>query len=439
MVQSSGAMYLIKDRNNTYYTRIPLPKALRDSGYPFSVKISLKTKVRSIAVDRNLSTSLFVRRLLPYVYSCASVNQFSAWFHGKVAEFREHSFNSDVIANQATFEGSEILEPSLKVNLSSALAEFIEAKEADQISYRSLNQLNLRINHFIQWSKDIPLSTVTSKIAMNYRNFLINEGRSYKTNHNYLSAINQFLKWCTVMEYIPSNPFTKIKLGQKPSKKKHEERLRWNEEQLCLLFTYLQSRYQITKYSEFKKADLWVPLLCLFSGMRVSEACQLTVDSIIEIDGIKVFNIDSADEYTHLKTDNAYRQIPVHSHLLDLGFLNFIAKQKSRGNKLLFNEKPDDEYGDWSKKISSRFLRILNNLGMKAGNRPTIYGLRHTFIDELQQVDVNENIVAELVGHSKKNITFGRYGKQLNIKLLKEKVELFPKNLINLKIIEKNF
>ena len=90
-----------------------------------------------------------------------------------------------------------------------------------------------------------------SKIAMNYRNFLINEGRSYKTNHNYLSAINQFFKWCTVMEYIPSNPFTKIKLGQKPSKKKHEE-------QLGLLSTHLQSWYQITKYSEFKKADLWV-------------------------------------------------------------------------------------------------------------------------------------------------------------------------------------
>ena len=438
MVQSSGAMYLIKDRNNTYYTRIPLPKSLRDSGYPFSVKISLNTKVRSTAVDRNLSTSLFIRRLLPYVSSKAPVNQFSTWFQGKVAEFREHGFNSDVIANQATFGGSEILKPSLKVNLSSALAEFIEAKEADQISFRSLNQLNLRINHFIKWSKDVPLSTVTSKIAMNYRNFLINEGRSYKTNHSYLSAINQFFKWCTVMEYIQSNSFEKIKLGQKPSKKKHEERLRWNEEQLDLLFTHLQSRYQITKYSEFKQADLWVPLLCLYTGMRVSEACQLSVDSIIEVDGVKAFNIDSADEYSNLKTDNAYRQIPVHSLLLDLGFLNFIAKQRSRGKKLLFSEKPDDEYGDWSKKISARFLHILNNLGMKAGNRPTIYGLRHTFIDELQQLDVNENIVAELVGHSKNNITFGRYGKKLNVQLLKEKVELLSKNLVNLKIIEKS-
>ncbi|MGO3727052.1 MULTISPECIES: site-specific integrase [Bacteria] len=193
------------------------------------------------------------------------------------------------------------------------------------------------------------------------------------------------------------------------------------------------------KHSEFKQADLWVPLLCLYAGMRVSEACQITVDSITEVNGIKVFNIDSADEHSNLKTDNAYRQIPVHSLLLDLGFLNFIAKQKSRGKKLLFSEKPDDEYGDWSKKISARFLRILNNLGMKAGNRPTIYGLRHTFIDELQQLDVNENIVAELVGHSKANITFGRYGKKLNIKLLKEKVELLPKKLINLKIIEKKF
>ena len=61
-----------------------------------------------------------------------------------------------------------------------------------------------------------------------------------------------------------------------------------------------------------------------------------------------------------------------------------------------------------------------------------MYGLRHTFIDELQQADVAEHIVAELVGHSKQGITFGRYGKRVNLSLLREKIELFPADFVQL-------
>ena len=56
--------------------------------------------------------------------------------------------------------------------------------------------------------------------------------------------------------------------------------------------------------------------------------------------------------------------------------------------------------------------------------------MRHTFVDELQQADVAEHIVAELVGHSKEGLTFGRYGKRVSIALLKAKIELIPADLV---------
>lgn len=58
--------------------------------------------------------------------------------------------------------------------------------------------------------------------------------------------------------------------------------------------------------------------------------------------------------------------------------------------------------------------------------------MRHTFVDELQQADVSEHIVAELVGHSKKGITFGRYGKRVSVSLLKEKIESIPSDLVEM-------
>ncbi|HEH9429036.1 TPA: hypothetical protein SIA32_004370, partial [Aeromonas sobria] len=84
---------------------------------------------------------------------------------------------------------------------------------------------------------------------------------------------------------------------------------------------------------------------------------------------------------------------------------------------------PSGQDADWSHNLVCRFQRHLTNAGIVGKGRPTIYGMRHTFVDELQQADVAEHIVAELVGHSKEGLTFGRYGKRVSIALLKAKIE----------------
>ncbi len=42
-------MYLSKNASGTYYTRLPLPKVLRDRGLPFAIRTSLCTKDRQLA------------------------------------------------------------------------------------------------------------------------------------------------------------------------------------------------------------------------------------------------------------------------------------------------------------------------------------------------------------------------------------------------------
>jgi integrase len=427
-------MYLSKNRNGTYYTRISLQKSLRDLGFPFSVRTSLNTKVRSQAINRNLSTALFIRKLINENISELAPSTFTTWMQKKIQLFKKNNFHEIFMCLKQKSEGVNIVKPSNNIKIKGASKEFLEVKQADNISYRSLEQLKLRTDHFIKWSKNISLESVSPKMVMSYRNYLIQEGRSYKTNHSYMSACSQFFKWCSLIEYIKSNPFENIKLGQKPLKKKSEQRLRWSKEQLHKLFSHIQFRFNESD-NKYKYADYWVPLICLYSGMRVSEVCQLRTDKILKVHNTYIFDVDSADEKTQLKTLNAYRQIPIHSKLISLGFLDFVTRRNASEERLLFNEKPLGKYTDWSKRIGGRFVGVFNKMGLEANDRPTLYGLRHTFIDELQQQDVNENIVAELVGHSKSNITFGRYGKKVNIELLKEKIELIPSSLVNIKNI----
>jgi hypothetical protein len=57
-------MYLFKASNYTYYTRICLPKNLRDRGFPFDLKISLLTKNRPLATERNLMVAAKLKSLI---------------------------------------------------------------------------------------------------------------------------------------------------------------------------------------------------------------------------------------------------------------------------------------------------------------------------------------------------------------------------------------
>ena len=66
---------------------------------------------------------------------------------------------------------------------------------------------------------------------------------------------------------------------------------------------------------------------------------------------------------------------------------------------------------------------------MPAKARPTAYGFRHTFIDELKQKGIEESLVAQIVGHTHHSLTFGRYGKKYPIEKLSGVIEkiIFPK------------
>lgn len=80
-------------------------------------------------------------------------------------------------------------------------------------------------------------------------------------------------------------------------------------------------------------------------------------------------------------------------------------------------------FNDWSKAFALRFSKVLKQCGFTEKNCPTLHSFRHRFIDELQQAGIEEHVTSELVGHSKRSLTYGRYGKRLNLSVLIQSVE----------------
>jgi integrase len=64
--------------------------------------------------------------------------------------------------------------------------------------------------------------------------------------------------------------------------------------------------------------------------MRANEICQLYHGDILKNEGRWCIRIDDRYEGQVVKTENSKRTIPIHKKLIDIGFLDYVQKQKGR-------------------------------------------------------------------------------------------------------------
>jgi integrase len=217
------------------------------------------------------------------------------------------------------------------------------------------------------------------------------------------------------MNYSNHNPFESVTVGQKPKAKANQGRNRWTASELKRLI-------RSTPFNDSTDDFKWVTLMMLYGGLRPSEACQLLSSDIKQVDGVDSISVDDSGEGQRIKNINAKRHVPIHKYLLEQGFIAFVEQKKSTHTQL-FDYKPVGIIEDWSKTYCKQLAKLQTDIGMQANKRPTAYGLRHTFIDEMKQLDISEHIVAQIVGHANPNITYSRYGKDVKVDALLKDIE----------------
>ncbi|SFH23290.1 hypothetical protein SAMN05216459_12123 [Ensifer sp. OV372] len=93
-------------------------------------------------------------------------------------------------------------------------------------------------------------------------------------------------------------------------------------------FTMDEAKLVLTAAQEEDKAMFrWIPWLCAYSGMRVSEAGNLRKEDFFEIGGRWFWKVTTVGARS-LKTASSERRIPVHKALLDEGLIDFVKAAK---------------------------------------------------------------------------------------------------------------
>ena len=174
----------------------------------------------------------------------------------------------------------------------------------------------------------------------------------------------------------------------------------------------------------------WLILCLAYSGARREELAQLLVSDIRQDqECVWYFDITPDEERgTRVKNEASKRRTPLHSRLVDLGFLSYVDQvRKGHGDESLLFPMPKKReigrrltVGDAVGKWHQRHCRLVGVTGKKP-----LHSFRHTVVTRLIGAGVPQDKVMMIVGHTDSTVTGGIYTdrQMIPLTLLKECLE----------------
>ncbi|TIQ44619.1 MAG: site-specific integrase [Mesorhizobium sp.] len=246
------------------------------------------------------------------------------------------------------------------------------------------------------------------------------------TQATYLDTLRGILRLAELKRLLPHNPASTLRPLKRDAEKPEDKREPFKLEQIKAFFTgtFYQSCAPNAPVP-YAKADrewrFWLPLLCLFTGARPNELCQMPPDDVkCSANGTWFLDLvvaaDDDDDASAgqptktLKNATSRRKIPIHPELLALGFVEFAkAKQKAKAERL-FSGLKKDKYGNWASYSLKRFRDTFLPEAITVGPKQAFYSFRHTFRDALRRSKAGPDTLKALGGWSQGSVTSDNYG-----------------------------
>ncbi|MBP2312982.1 DUF6538 domain-containing protein [Azospirillum soli] len=227
--------------------------------------------------------------------------------------------------------------------------------------------------------------------------------------NSYLNNLASLFNWAVQEDLLDKNPATGLSV---PDTRKAKDRKKsFSTDQLRAIFNAPLYTGCVDDGEGYAKAGpnkprrgrFWVPLLSLFSGMRLNECCQLLTSDVRSIDGVDCILIhedpeggDEADK-KRVKTDAGERYVPIHPELAKLGFIVFVAEQRRAKQSRLFPELTLGANGYYSDPFSKWYSRFLKSAGAYT-TKTTFHSFRHCYRDAMREAGLPRDVVLALGG-----------------------------------------
>ena len=199
-----------------------------------------------------------------------------------------------------------------------------------------------------------------------------------------LVALKAVFGWAVSNHLLPLNPAEGITIKLGKPKRLRSKGFTDDETKAILKAAWEHKRGNETERTYAAKR--WVPWLQAYTGSRVGEMAQLRKQDLRQEDGTWVLTV--TPEAGTVKGGKA-RKVPLHSHLVELGFPTFVASAPT-GHLFLTPAEDGDVLGPLQG-VKNRLSEFARELVSDPNVQPT-HGWRHRFKTICREVGIDPSI-----------------------------------------------
>jgi integrase len=279
---------------------------------------------------------------------------------------------------------------------------------------KTVDEFRAHLNRFVSLHTDLPIASITKEHVRTFKEAMTKypaklsnaerklsvaeilkryEGKEVArlspntVNEKYLGPLKAILAHSVANGLLDHNPATGIRAKVEKVKKPPRVSLSDTDIQTVLSFpVFTQGHRPAAGAGEAAK---WLPLLAMLTGARLEELARLKKDDLQTEGGVRFLAIHDV-----VKTQGSLRKVPIHSKLIELGFLEFA---KSVDSGPLFplmawhKEKVSDAWSKW-------WTRYRRANGLE-DDRKVFHSFRHTVKRNLRNAGVDKSLRDAIMGH----------------------------------------
>lgn len=283
----------------------------------------------------------------------------------------------------------------------------------------------LAIRSLIKFVGHQDAARFTRKDLLGWRDHLLGNVSAQTITKVYLPTIRSVFRWAVENDRLPENPSEGVK--------QTAPKTIWKRERG---YTDAEAQKQVSESRQYSPIagpsglplehpkttamKRWVPLLCAYTGARITEVTQIRREDLREENGVHILRI--TPDAGSVKT-NEFRDIPLHTQLIELGFWDYA--ETISGGPIFHLSKDPAKNHQHAKKMADRLRDWLHEKELVPAGLQPCHGWRHRFKTVGIELGIAERVIDCLQGHASK--TAGeRYG-DITMKAKLNAIERFPK------------
>lgn len=181
----------------------------------------------------------------------------------------------------------------------------------------------------------------------------------------------------------------------------------------------------------------WLPIIARLHGLRSEEILQLKPKNVRSDDGILFFDIERGTGQS-AKSNNARRFVPIHSQLLELGFMELVERQKKMGKRRIFDQvnRSKSSKMTYTATFTKKFTYYRKSRKIYE-KRLDFHALRTTFNSKMVGYAIPDTARRYMMGHKNEDVGIVNYLPEgFPLKTLKTLIE---KEQIDLSMVTRRF